>query len=69
MKEKVGGRERDRDRWDMGKVLFYLASIEVNLHFSASISADLHKLRRRYILFFAISAGKAHPHPWTLLFA
>ena len=55
----------------MGQVLAYLTSMDVNLCFSASISADLHKLWRRYIktmYSFAISAGKAHPQPWTSLF-
>ena len=62
----VRERKRERDRWDLGKLLSYLTSMNVNLCFSASLSADLHKLWQRS---FAISAGKAHPHPWTSLFA
>ena len=77
MKEK---RERESERKEgegekerqVGQVLAYLTSMDVNLCFSASMSADLHKLWRRYyiktIYSFAISAGKAHPHPWTSLF-
>ena len=64
MKEKEGERVRQ-----VGQVLAYLTSMDVNLCFSASMSADLHKLWRRYIksiYSFAISAGKAHP--WTSLF-
>ena len=64
MKEKEGERVRQ-----VGQVLAYLTSVNVNLCFSASMSADLHKLWRRYIktiYSFAISAGKAHP--WTSLF-
>ena len=37
---------RERDRWDLGKLLSYLTSMDVNLCFSASLSADLHKLFR-----------------------
>ena len=34
----------------MGQVLAYLISMDVNLCFSASMSADLHKLWHRYKL-------------------
>ena len=45
-------RERKKDRC-MGQVLAYLThSMDVNLCFSASMSADLHKLWRSIYLFF-----------------
>ena len=73
-REKGGERERGRegekecDRWDLGKVLVYSASMDVNSCFSASMSADLHNgvgtlNTETPIYSFAISAGKAHPHP------
>ena len=68
MRERVKEKEGERVR-QVGQVLAYLTSMDVNLCFSASMSADLHKLWRRYIksiYSFAISAGKAHP--WTSLF-
>ena len=77
VKEKEGERESERKEGEgekerqVGQVLAYLTSMDVNLCFSASMSADLHKLWCRYIktiYSFAISAGKAHPHPWTSLF-
>ena len=46
---KKGG-EIERDRWDLGKLLSYFTSMDVNLCFSASLSADLHKLWHRYLL-------------------
>ena len=70
--EREGGREegRERDRLDLGKVLAYSTSMDVNS------SADLHNdvgtctLNTETLIYsFAISAGKAHPHPWTSLFA
>ena len=67
-RERVKEKEGERVR-QVGQVLAYLTSMDVNLCFSASMSADLHKLWRRYIktiYSFAISAGKAHP--WTSLF-
>ena len=69
--ERKRGREREKER-QVGQVLAYPTSMDVNLCFSASMSADLHiiLLWRRYIktiYSFAISAGKAHPHPWTSL--
>ena len=79
VKEKEGERESERKEGEgekerqVGQVLAYLTltSMDMNLCFSALMSADLHKLWRRYtktIYSFAISAGKAHPHPWTSLF-
>ena len=68
MRERVKEKEGESVR-QVGQVLAYLTSMDVNLCFSASMSADLHKLWRRYIktiYSFAISAGKAHP--WTSLF-
>ena len=50
-------------------MLAYSTSMDVNLCFSALISANLHKLWHRHIKPFAISAGKAHSYPWTSLFA
>ena len=44
VKEKEGERERQ-----VGQVLAYLTSMDVNLCFSASMSADLHKLWHRYL--------------------
>ena len=48
-KERERGREGkkeirkgERDRWDLGKVLAYSTSMNVNSCISASISADLH---------------------------
>ena len=66
MCERVKEKEGEIVR-QVEQVLAYLTSMDVN--FSASMSADLHKLWRRYsktIYSFAISAVKAHP--WTSLF-
>ena len=63
MKEKEGERESERNKGEgekerqVGQVLAYLTSMDVNLCFSASTSAYLHKLWRRYINSFAISAS------------
>ena len=56
------------DRWDLGKVLVYSTSMDVNSCFLASMLADLHNgvgtlNAETPIYSFAISAGKAHPHP------
>ena len=69
VRERVKKKEGERVR-QVGQVLAYLTSMDVNLCFSASMSADLHKLWHRFIksiYSFAISASKAHPHPWTSL--
>ena len=59
---------RECDRWDLGKVLVYSTSMDVNSCFSASKLADLHNgigtlNTETPIHSFAISAGKAHPLP------
>ena len=70
MKEKEGERQVGPGKL----VLACSTSMDVNWCFSASMSADLHNgygiLNTETPLYsFAISAGKAHPQPWTSLFA
>ena len=69
-REREGGREGEKecDRWDLGKVLVYSTSMDVNSCFSASMSADLRNgvgtlNTETPIYYITISAGKARPHP------
>ena len=48
MCERVREKEGERVR-QVGQVLAYLIAMDVNLYFSASMSADLHKSWRRHI--------------------